>query len=162
MTVREDKVQLKTGTPGIYSVVETPAAAGVLIVGENREITLVGQYRYPVQQYSWELVEGAVEEGETPLETAEREMKEEAGCTAKILRPLGEPFHLSNARSNELAYLFVAESLEFGESAPEESEELEVLRLPLARALQMVDEGEIMDSLSIVGLLRYAREQGIR
>ncbi|MGA1191156.1 MAG: NUDIX domain-containing protein [Bdellovibrionota bacterium] len=155
MKLREDRVITPAGGEGIYGWLELPDAVVVLAVTEAQELILIGQDRYPVHEYTWELIEGAIEEGETPLQAAVRELKEEAGLTSHHLRPLGPPFHIANTRTNEVAHVFLATELEFGTAHPEETEILEVKRIPLKDAYEMVDNGSIRDSLTIIALLRY-------
>ncbi len=155
--VREDQVISPTGTPGIYGVVETRVATGVVALSDDQRIWLVGQYRYPVEQYSWEIPEGGTEDGESPLAAAQRELKEETGIFAARWEPLGGEIHLSNCFSSERGVLFLARELSFGESRPDHTEVLQLRSVPLCDALTMVDDGEIKDSLSIIAILRIAR-----
>ncbi|MFO0202923.1 MAG: NUDIX domain-containing protein, partial [Alphaproteobacteria bacterium] len=120
-------------------------------------IWLVGQYRYPVEQYSWEIPEGGSERGEEPLVAAQRELEEEAGIVAAHWEPLGGEIHLSNCFSAERGVLFLARGLSFGQSRPDHTEVLQLRSVSLRDALTMVDEGEIKDSLSIIAILRVAR-----
>lgn len=155
--VREDQVISPTGRPGIYGVVETRVATGVVALSEDQRIWLVGQYRYPVEQYSWEIPEGGAEEGESPLAAAQRELEEETGIFAARWEPLGGEIHLSNCFSSERGVLFLARELSFGESRPDHTEVLQLRSVLLRDALTMVDDGEIKDSLSIIAILRVAR-----
>jgi len=81
--VREDQVTCPDGQPGIYGVVETRIATGVIALTPQHEIYLVGQFRYPTGEYSWEIIEGGTEDGEEPLAAAKRELQEEAGLVAR-------------------------------------------------------------------------------
>jgi 8-oxo-dGTP pyrophosphatase MutT (NUDIX family) len=155
--VREDQVISPAGTPGIYGVVETRVATGVVALSDDQRIWLVGQYRYPVEQYSWEIPEGGAEEGETPLAAAQRELQEETGILASRWEPLGGEIHVSNCFSAERGVLFLARGLSFGESRPDHTEVLQLRSVSLRDALTMVDDGEIKDSLSIIAILRVAR-----
>jgi 8-oxo-dGTP pyrophosphatase MutT (NUDIX family) len=155
MTVHEDEVTCPTGNESIYGWLETPRAVGVLALTDREEAILVGQHRYPIHEYCWEIVEGAVDREESPEVAARRELKEETGVEADSLTPLGGKVHLTNSRSNEEAYFFVARGLHFGECSPDESELLTVARLPLDDLYSMVDSGEITDAMSILAVLRY-------
>ena len=155
--VREDRVLCPDGSAGIYGVVEPKLAAGTAALDDRGNLVLVGQYRYPVQQYSWEIIEGAVEANEDPLAAARRELEEEAGLAAAEWRPLGGEIHLSNCFSNERAYLFTARVLSDVPRRPDPTEVLQVRRVPFAEALHMVERGEIKDALSIIAVLRLAR-----
>lgn len=157
ITVREDAVTRPDGKAGIYGVVETRLATGVIALTKDEDLYLVGQYRYPMGCYSWEIPEGGSDPGEEPLEACKRELLEEAGLTAEKWEPLGGEVHLSNCHSSERAYLFVARDLHVGEAAPEGTERLQVRRVPWMEALAMVDSGEIQDAISIIAILRYDR-----
>jgi 8-oxo-dGTP pyrophosphatase MutT (NUDIX family) len=161
--VREDQVIRPDGTPGIYGVVETRIATGVVALTSSLEVYLVGQYRYAMKEYSWEIVEGGSEENEAPLDTIRRELQEEAGLAAGRILQLGAELHLSNCHSSEVALVYLGTELSEVPSAPEGTEVLELQRVPLAQALAMVRRGEIKDVMSIVGLHRaeqYLREKG--
>jgi 8-oxo-dGTP pyrophosphatase MutT (NUDIX family) len=162
ITVREDQVVRPDGNPGIYGVVETRTATGVVALNEKNEVTLVGQYRYPNQVYSWEIPEGGTEDNEDPLACIKRELLEEAGVTAESWVQLGGEIHLSNCHSSEVGFVYLAENLIFGSSAPDGTEVIETKQVPLARCVEMVHSGEIADSLTIIGILRadrYIRER---
>ncbi len=165
ITVREDKVIRPDGKPGIYGVVETRIATGVVALTEDMQVYLVGQYRYPLDAYSWEVPEGGADPGEEPIEAIQRELREEAGITARKWTSLGGPIHLSNCFSNEIAYAYLAEELEENEPDPEGTEVLEVRRVPFQTAIDMVHEGAITDAMSIIALLRaehYIKQTGRR
>lgn len=161
LKVREDDVITPSGEQGIYGVVESKVATGVVAINERNEIYLVGQYRYPIERYSWEIIEGGADTAESPLDAAKRELQEEAGLVATDWSPLGGEIHLSNCFSAEVGYLFVARGLTQGRSSPDSTEQLQVKKLPLAEALALVDSGEITDGLSIIALLRIARAWGL-
>jgi 8-oxo-dGTP pyrophosphatase MutT (NUDIX family) len=154
ISVREDTVVHPSGERGIYGVVHYKnKAIGVLAI-EGDEIYLVGQYRYPLGRYSWEIPEGGCPEGEEPLAAARRELEEETGLRAALWRKLGEA-HLSNSVSDELAIWYLATQLSQGETRPEGSEQLSVRRVPLRDALRMISDGEITDSVTLIALLHY-------
>jgi 8-oxo-dGTP pyrophosphatase MutT (NUDIX family) len=153
--VREDRVIRPDGEPGIYGVVHYKnIAVGVLPIEEDH-IYLVGQYRYPLQSYSWEIPEGGCPEGEEPLLAARRELKEETGLEARRWRRLGEAY-LSNSVADEYAVWFVATGLVPGDWCPEGAERLSVRRVPLREALTMALDGEITDALSLLAIMSYA------
>ncbi|MDQ1590972.1 MAG: hypothetical protein QOG71_1599 [Pyrinomonadaceae bacterium] len=154
ISVREDAVIQPDGGRGIYGVVHFKnIAIGVLAV-EDDFIYLVGQYRYPLECYSWEIPEGGCGEGEDPLDAARRELEEETGLRAKHWRKLGEAY-LSNSVSDELAIWYVATGLTQGERRPEGTEQLEVRRVPFGDALRMTLSGEITDAISQLAIMRY-------
>ena len=152
--VREDSVLRPDGSDGIYGVVECRKATGVVALTSANEVYLVGQYRYTMNEYSWEIIEGGSEDGETALAAATRELAEEAGLTASTWKQLGDEVHLSNCHSSERGWIFLAENLEETESNPDATEVLEIAKVPLAQALKMIENGEIRDAMSIIGLLR--------
>jgi len=158
INVREDNVIRPDGAPGIYGVVEFKnKAIGVLPMDEEGCTYLVGQYRYTLDRYSWEIPEGGCPEGEEPLSAARRELVEETGLEASTWQLLGTA-HLSNSVTNEEALYYLATDLTAHPPAPEGTEQLEVIRVPFGEALRMVLDGEITDSLSVIAILRF--EQG--
>lgn len=158
ISVREDSVVRPDGEPGIYGVVHYKnTAVGVLPV-EDDHVYLVGQYRYPLDRYSWEIPEGGCPEGEEPLDAARRELREETGLEAKSWRRLGETY-LSNSVADEHAVWFLATDLEPGEQRPEGTEVIGVRRVPLREALAMAMDGRITDALSVLALTTYALDR---
>jgi len=155
--VREDQVIRPDGGEGIYGVMETRIATGVVPLDSDGCIYLVGQYRYPTKVYSWEIPEGGTDPGEDPLTAIQRELKEETGLTARKWTPLGGEFHLSNCISSEIGFVFLAEDLIPGDAEPDGTEVLQVKRVPLDEALAMVDDNTIVDAVTIIALLRAER-----
>lgn len=157
IAVREDQVIRPDGNPGIYGVVHYKGiATGVVPLHDDGTVTLVGQYRYTLNEYSWEIPEGGCPQGEEPLEAAKRELLEETGLTAAHWRPLAGRLHLSNSVSDEYGYLFLATGLTQGQAEPEGTEDLRIKRVPLAEAVAMAHRGEITDSLSVLALTLLA------
>lgn len=157
LKVREDRVIRPDGNEGIYGVVDTNIATGVVALTAHDEVILVGQWRYAFDAYSWEIPEGGVEPGEPPLEAARRELEEEAGVVAEHWQQLGPEFHLSNSISSEVGYVYLARGLTETALNPDPTEQLAVKRVPFAEALAMVDRGDIKDAVTVIALLRAAR-----
>lgn len=144
------------GGQGIYGKVHMQKLAlGVLVLDTEENIYLVGQYRFAIDQYSWEIPEGGGEVGEEPIVGAKRELLEEAGIIAEDWSEL-LVMHTSNSVTDEKAIVFVAKDLTFTQNAPDETEDLKQLKMPFKQALQMVLDGEITDSMSVAGILTYA------
>lgn len=147
------------GGVGIYGLIHFKSLAiGVLPIDAEDHTWLVGQYRYATEEYSWEIPAGGGALDVDPAVTARRELAEETGLIAERCRLLMEA-RTSNSVCDERAYVFVAEGLAEGPTAPDETELLQIRRLPVAEAIAMVLRGEITDSLSIMGLLRLAAER---
>jgi 8-oxo-dGTP pyrophosphatase MutT (NUDIX family) len=161
ITVREDQVIRPDGGHGIYGVVETRIATGIVALTPQEEVYMIGQYRYPVKEYSWEIVEGGADNGEAPEDAAKRELKEEAGLVAKEFFQLGPEVHLSNCFSAERAVFFMARGLTEVEKAPEGTEVLQVKKVPFTECLSMVRSGQIKDAMSIIAILRSAHYLGL-
>jgi 8-oxo-dGTP pyrophosphatase MutT (NUDIX family) len=161
ISVREDKVINPSGKEGIYGVVSFKnIAIGIVPVDEEGFTYLVGQYRYPLDEYSWEIPEGGGPRGTDVLESAKRELKEETGLTAARWTSLCR-IHTSNSVTSEEGFIFLAEELTKGPSAPEETEDITVKRVSLREAVRMVMDNEITDSMSIAGILKAARLKGL-
>ena len=148
------------GLPGIYGVVETRLAVGIVALNERQEVLLVGQYRYALGEYSWEIVEGGGEPGESGLHTAQRELREETGVLAEQWEELGAEVQLSNCISSERAVFFLARGLEQIAAEPEGTEVLEPRWVPVGQAMTMIDRGEIKDAMTIIALHRLVRREG--
>lgn len=151
--LREDQVITPAGDNGIYGVVEAKPAIGIVPLSESLETYLVGQYRYALNTYSWEIPEGGGLEGEEVLTGAQRELKEETGLSAGKWTFL-DTLYTSNCFTNEVGYVFLAEELSMGTATPDSTEDLEIKKLPFKAAWQMVINGEIKDALAVIGLMR--------
>ncbi len=151
-----------SGNPGIYGVVEFKnLAIGIVPVDEDGNTWLVRQFRYTLDQYTWEIPEGGCPKGETPLSAAQRELQEETGLAAKKWTKIAE-LHTSNSVTDEYGEIFLAEKLTMGEQNLEDSEDIIVKKLPLKEAHQMVLDGEITDSVSMIGLMKAYRLLGVK
>jgi 8-oxo-dGTP pyrophosphatase MutT (NUDIX family) len=151
--LREDAVVRPDGERGIYGVVHFKNIAIGILAVEDDFIYLVGQYRYPLGQYSWEIPEGGCAEGEDLLTAAQRELAEETGLRAEAWEKMGEA-HLSNSVTDERAVWFMATGLTQGEHSPEGTERLVVRRVSFAQALRMASTGEITDALSLLAIMQ--------
>jgi ADP-ribose pyrophosphatase len=150
ITVTKHDVLNPKGKKTLYGVVTFKnIAIGILPLDEELNTWLVGQWRYPLGQYSWEIIEGGGPHSEDPLESAKRELKEETGIIARDYTELCR-IHTSNSVTD----IYIARGLSFSESEPEESEVLQVKKVPFQTAYEMVMNGEISDSLSMVAILK--------
>ena len=152
ITVCEDRVINPGGGRNDYGVVHFKNKAVAILPLDDGNTWLVGQERYTLGEYSWELPMGGAPPGEEPLAAAQRELKEETGLTAarwtRVLR-----LHTSNSITDEEGFVFLAEDLEEGEPDFDEDEDLQIRKLSLAEALVMVGRGEITDAISVAALL---------
>jgi 8-oxo-dGTP pyrophosphatase MutT (NUDIX family) len=147
-------VKNPAGGDGIYGVVHFKnIAIGIVPLDAEGYTWLVGQYRYTLNRYSWEIPEGGCPMGTNPLDSAKRELQEETGLSAKEWIPLLE-MHTSNSVTDEYGVAFIARQLTQGAAAPEETEDLQVRRLPFQEAYQMVLDGVITDALSAIAILK--------
>lgn len=154
ITVQHRDVLNPAGGKGIYGIVHFKnLAIGVIALDDDLNTWLVGQYRYALEAYSWEIPEGGGQLDTSALDSAQRELKEETGITATHWTPVIN-LHLSNSVSDEAGIVFVAQGLTFGESEPEETEQLVVRKMPFHDAFEMVMRGEITDALAVAGILK--------
>jgi len=150
----EHQVINPSGGKGIYGEVHFKNfAIGILPLDEDYNTWLVGQYRYPLKAYSWEIPEGGGPLGEEPIESAKRELLEETGMSAKNWKEI-QRMHLSNSVSDELSIIYVATDLTQGIAMPEETEQLVVKKMPFEALYKMVLNGEITDSMSVAAILK--------
>lgn len=161
--VREDIVSHRSGAEHRrYSVVGFhKTACGVVAFDAQDRVVLVGQWRYPLETYSWEIPEGGGEPGESPFDTLKRELAEEAGLEARVWEPLVF-HHPSNSSTDEESFIMVATGLSPVEGHADDDEELHVHREPFGDCVRRVLSGEISDGLSVVALLALqARRSGL-
>jgi 8-oxo-dGTP pyrophosphatase MutT (NUDIX family) len=162
INVTEFQVINPSGKPGIYGKVHYKnKAIGIVPLDTKMNTWLVGQHRYTLNEWSWEIPEGGGPVGTEVLTSAKRELKEETGLSANLWT-LVTRTHLSNSVSDEEGLIFLAEDLSEGEQQPEETEaDMKVWKIPFSEALEMVGEGKITDGLSIMGILSVARMKGL-
>lgn len=154
--VSHEEVITPGNTDGVYGVVHFKnTAVGVVPLDDDNHTYLVRQTRYTMNQYTWEIPEGGCPREEDTLAAAKRELREEVGLSADHWEKLQE-LQLSNSVTNETAVIYVARGLTQGEQTLDDSEDIEVQRLPLAEAIAMVERGEITDAISVAALLRLA------
>ncbi len=150
INIIDHKVLHPDGSAGIYGVVRFHnLAIGVLPIDDDGFTYLVGQHRFPHDRYSWELPEGGGPREIDPLISAQRELAEETGLTAKNWAPLTQ-FDISNSVTDERAVCYLAWGLEQGRATPEPSEALTIKKILFKDLFEMVMSGEISDSLTIV------------
>jgi 8-oxo-dGTP pyrophosphatase MutT (NUDIX family) len=154
ITVWHDDVVRPDGEPGIYGVVHFHGlAVGVVAIDDQDRVALVGQHRYSLDSYSWEIPEGGVPFPEDPLAGAKRELQEETGLVASSWQEIGR-LHLSNSVTDEAAIAFLATGLTAGPASPDGTEQLVLRWVPFEEALAMAVDGRITDALSVMPLLR--------
>lgn len=148
------------GSEGIYGVVRFKnRAVGIVPIDEDDHTWLVGQYRYALDVYSWEIPAGGCPEGESLEATARRELLEETGLVTHVLTPLLSGIHLTNSVTDETAWAFIATDLTSGKAEPEDTEDLAIRRLPVDEAIEMVLDGRITDAFSVMALLRLRAQR---
>lgn len=147
---------------GVYGVVHYKnIAVGVIPLTEDGYTYLVGQYRFPLRKYSWEIPEGGCPFHENPEQAALRELREETGIIASHLEIIVDGISLSNSVSDESGKIYLARGLKFIGNDPDPSEKLQIRKMKLQKAIEMCLSGEIHDSLSIIGLLSLKNRLGI-
>lgn len=152
--VRKDVVINPAGNETFYTSVRFQNyALGIVPIDKEGNTWLVGQYRYPLEEYSWEIPMGGGPLQDDILDSAKRELKEETGIEAKKWTAF-QRLHTSNSVTDEVGFVYLAEELTFGEAAPEESEDLQVKKLPFREVYQMVLDNEITDAISVAAILR--------
>lgn len=156
LSVFHQEVKTPSGADGIYGLVHFKGTAvGVVPLDEDNNTWLVKQSRYPLNEYTWEIPEGGSAQGESTLTCAKRELEEEVGLIGNDWQELMR-LHTSNSVTDEAAIVYVAKGLSTGQQKLDDTEDIEVKKLPLEAAIAMVLSGEITDSISVAALLRLA------
>lgn len=158
--LEEHQVITPAGKEGIYGKVHFKNRAMAIVpIDQDGNTWLVGQFRYTLDEYSWEIPMGGGPIDQDLLESAKRELKEETGLSASKWTELMK-IHTSNSVTDEWGLIYLAEDLSEGETEFEDTEVLQIKKLPFQEALDMVMKGEITDSISVAGLLKAARILG--
>lgn len=157
IAVRHEAVITPAGTAGVYGVVHFKSrAVGIIPIDDEDHTWLVRQFRYTLNQHLWEIPMGGGPLDEDPVQTAHRELAEETGLRADQMQEVMRLF-VSKSVTDEEGVVYVARGLTAGAAQPEDTEaDLELLRLPLAEAVQWAMDGRITDVISIAGLLKVA------
>ena len=151
--VKKDTVKLPNGKEATREWIRHPGAASVIPLLPDGRIVLVRQYRYPVQKVTLEVPAGKLDSpDEDPLDCAVRELKEETGYPAGKIEKL-TMIATTVGFSNEKIYLYAAQDLSAGEQCPDEDEFINTVKVPLAEAVRMVEEGKIYDAKSVTSIL---------
>ena len=154
INLTEYQVINPSGNPGIYGKVHYKnIAIGVFPLDDEMNTYLVGQFRFALGQYSWEMPEGGGALDTDPLDSAKRELLEETGLKAESWTEI-QRMHLSNSVSDELSIIYLARNLQQFEAEPEDTEQLIIQKLPFERVYQMVCNGEITDAMTVAAVLK--------
>ena len=153
VNLRVDEVELPGGHTSVREVVEHPGGVCIAALTDRKERLFVRQDRYPYGEALLELPAGKLEYGEDPLAAGKRELKEETGASAKEYTDLGK-LYPSPGYCGEIIHMYMAAGLTFGEAAPDEDEFLELERIPLERAAQMVLDNRIRDAKTQAAVLK--------
>ena len=157
ITVHHEDVLAPTGTKTIYGRVHFKNyAIGIIPIDESHNTWLIGQQRYPTDHYSWEIPEGGGIVGQDALTAAKRELKEEAGLNAGNWKEI-QRIHLSNSVSDEIGIIYLATGLTFTDVMPDATEELTIRKLHFDEAFAMMESGEIVDTMTVIALLKVKR-----
>ncbi len=153
INLRCDDALLPNGKPCKREIVEHPGGVTIAALTDNNELMFVRQFRYPYMNILLELPAGKLERGEDPLESGKRELLEEVGCSAEIYTFLGE-FYPTCGYTDEIIYIYLAQGLKFSKQSLDEDEFLNVEKIPLEKAVEMVMNNEIPDGKTQAGILK--------
>ena len=142
------------GGEGVYGKVHFKnIAIGIIPIDENNNTWLVGQYRFPLNKYSWEIPEGGCPLNENPLNAAKRELLEETGFVAEDWKQI-LTLHLSNSVTDEFSIIYIARNLKQFKAQPEETELLQIKKIKIEETFKMIENNEITDAVSVAALQR--------
>lgn len=159
INLRVDEAELPNGRKTKREVVEHHGGVCIAALTEKDELLFVRQFRYPYMEVLLELPAGKIDPGEDPLECGKRELKEETGTTAESYCSLGK-LYPSPGYTGEIIYLYLAKGLSYGDLCPDDDEFLEVERIPLEKAAQMVLNNEITDAKTQIAVLKvFSKKQ---
>jgi 8-oxo-dGTP pyrophosphatase MutT (NUDIX family) len=161
ITLLEDRVINPGGGENNYGHVHfKKKAVAIVPLDDDGNTWIVGQDRYTLGEYSWEVPMGASEEGEDPLDTAHRELKEETGLSAGSMTRIMR-LHTSNSITDEVGFVFIARDLQTGDTEFDEMEVLDIRKLPLEEVVGMISRGEMTDAISVAAILKIHADQNI-
>ena len=158
--VREDQVIRPDGRPGIYGVVEVPPSVGIVAINQKDHVVLVGQWRYTLNRYSWEIPRGGSDGDPDLLAAAKRELAEEAGIEAKVWERLGT-VDVNSGITSDVQHLFLATGLHPSEAVHDAEEQIDVAWHPFERVVAMAMHGQITEVCSVAAILKVARMRGL-
>lgn len=158
--VNVERVRLPNSSIADLEIIHHPGGAAVVAVDAERKVCLLRQFRHAANGYLWELPAGKIDNKEPPLQTARRELTEEAGAQATQWQSLGD-YVSSPGVFTEVVHLFLATDLTHGATGLEEHEVIEVHWKPFDEVVRMASEGEIRDGKSVVGIFRAAMHLGL-
>ncbi len=150
--LRSDDVRFPDGVEGVYTVVERGEAVFIVPVLPDGRLVVLRNYRYTVGKWLWEVPAGGLENGISPLEMARRELKEEAGGSAALIKPIGA-FYTAPGISDEKSWVFLAHDVTLGTPHRESSEVMEVHALPIDEVLALIHSGDMQDGPSALSVL---------
>ena len=156
LNIRVDEALLPDGKTAVREVVEHNGGVMIAPMDDEGNLYFVEQFRYPYSEVVTELPAGKLEKGEDPYTAGIRELKEETGATAQKIISLGR-LYPSPGYCGEIIHLYLATGLTFGEQNPDDDEFLEVKKIHISKAVEMVMNGELPDSKTQVGILKIAR-----
>lgn len=154
ITVKLDKVEMPDGSLSSREIVEHPGGVGIVAITDNDEVIMVKQYRKPLEKAIYEIPAGKLDKGEEHRDCGIRELEEETGLRANSFEYLGF-IYPSPGFTDEVTHVYLAKGLERGEAHPDDDEFLDVERIPLSKAVEMVMSNEINDAKTVFGILKY-------